>query len=207
MNPYDRYILPYLIDLACSTRPHAKQRQKVVPQATGRVLEVGMGSGLNLQFYNPSQVEFVWGLEPSLGMRHRAEQRVREAPFEIRWLDLPGEEIPLEDESADTIVVTYTLCSIPDVNAALMQMRRVLRPGGKLLFVEHGLAPDPKVQTWQHRINPTWKVIAGGCHLNRDMPSLLRHAGFALQELETMYLPGTPKFAGFEYWGVATKSS
>ena len=148
MSLYERWILPALIDKGCGAPPILKQREKVVPQATGRVLEVGMGSGLNLSFYQADQIEFVWGLEPSLGMRKRAQPRVDAAPFEIKWLDLPGEEVPLEDGSVDTVVLTFTLCTIPDPAQALFQMRRVLAPGGRLLFCEHGAAPDPSLKKW-----------------------------------------------------------
>lgn len=206
MGFYENQILPWMLDLACSAEPIAKQRQKVVPLAEGRVLEVGMGSGLNIPFYDPTRVEFVWGLEPSQGMRRRAAPRLAKAPFEIKWLSLPGEEIPLEDDSADTVLLTYTLCTIPDFAAALAQMRRVLKPGGRLLFSEHGAAPDRGVRKWQDRINPIWKRIGGGCNINRDVPAALEAAGFKLQQLDTMYLPQTPKIAAFQYWGHATQA-
>lgn len=204
MGFYENYILPHMIDWACGQRPIARQREKVVPRAEGRILEIGMGSGLNIPFYDPSRVELVWGLEPSEGMRRRAANRVASAPFEIRWLGLPGEEIPLDDDSADTVLLTYTLCTIPDFRAALAQMRRVLKPGGRLLFSEHGAAPDADVRKWQDRINPAWKRIAGGCNINRDVPRALEDAGFKIHEVDTMYLPKTPRIAAFQYWGYAT---
>lgn len=203
MSFYDDRILPHLINFACGTKPVLKQREKIVPQAEGRILEIGMGSGLNLPFYQPEKVDKVWGLEPSEGMREKARPRVEAAPFELEWLDLPGEEIPLDDNSADTIVLTYTLCTIPDWFKAVQQMRRVLKPGGKLLFSEHGKAPDEAVRRWQNRINPYWNKIAGGCHLNRDIPLMLQEGGFQLKELETLYVPKTPKTMGFTYWGFA----
>jgi ubiquinone/menaquinone biosynthesis C-methylase UbiE len=204
MGFYDNYILPSLIDMGCGAEPISKQRQKVVPQAEGRVLEIGMGSGLNIPFYDPQRVDHVWGLEPSLGMRRKAQGRLEQAPFPIEWLSLPSEEIPLEDDSADTVLLTYTLCTIPDMRAALAQMRRVLKPSGKLLFCEHGAAPDANIRKWQDRINPFWKKIAGGCNVNRKIPSALEEAGFKIQQLDTMYLPSTPKIAAFQYWGFAT---
>lgn len=204
MGFYENRILPHLIDKGCGAPPIAKQREKVVPRASGRVLEIGMGSGLNIPFYDASRVEFVWGLEPSEGMRRKAAPRLSSAPFEIKWLDLPGEEIPLEDGSADTVLLTYTLCTIPDFRTALAQMRRVLKPGGQLLFSEHGAAPDADVRKWQDRLNPIWKKMAGGCHINREIPRSIEEAGFGIQELETMYLPATPKIAAFQYWGSAT---
>ncbi|MFT5577710.1 MAG: ubiquinone/menaquinone biosynthesis C-methylase UbiE [Paraglaciecola psychrophila] len=203
MGFYDNHILPHVINVACGGKPVSKQRQKIVPQAQGRVLEIGMGSGLNIPFYNPDKVEMVWGLEPSEGMRKKARRRVEAAPFELQWLSLPGEQIPLDENSADTVVLTYTLCTIPDWKTALQQMRRVLKPGGKLLFSEHGKAPDEAVKQWQDRINPYWNKIAGGCHVNRDIPALLTEGGFNIKEIETLYMPSTPKFAGFTYWGYA----
>ena len=205
MGFYENHVLPVMIDLGCGSKPISKQRQKVVPQAEGRILEVGMGSGHNLPFYDPSRVEFVWGLEPSEGMRRKAQRRLAEAAFEVKWLDLPGEEIPLEDDSVDTVLLTFTLCTIGDYHAALEQMRRVLKPGGRLLFAEHGVAPDSGVRKWQERINPSWKKFAGGCNINRDIPAALQEGGFEIQELETMYLPGTPSIAGFQFWGYATQ--
>jgi SAM-dependent methyltransferase len=202
MGFYENRILPRLIDAGCGGPPVMKQRKKIVPQAQGRVLEVGMGSGLNLELYDPERVEFVWGLEPSDGMRRRAEPRLAASPIEVKWLSLPGEEIPLEDDSADTILLTFTLCTIPDFRRALEQMRRVLKPSGQLLFCEHGVAPDPSIQKWQKRINPLWKKLAGGCNLNRPIPSCLEDAGFKLQQLDSMYLPNTPRIAAFNYWGV-----
>lgn len=203
MGMYDRYVLPHVIHLACGTKPILKQREKVIPHAEGRVLEIGMGSGINIPFYDPVKVEKVWGLEPSEGMRVKASEAVDAAPFDLEWLGLPGEEIPLDNDSVDTVVLTYTLCTIPDYGKAVQQMRRVLKPGGKLLFSEHGKAPDDNVQRWQNRINSTWGKIAGGCHLNRDIPAILREGGFDIKKMDSMYVPSTPKVAGFTYWGYA----
>ena len=203
MSFYDNNILPHVIHLACGTKPILKQREKIVPQAEGRILEIGMGSGININYYTPSKVEKIWGLEPSIGMREKAKSRVAAAPFDIEWLDLPSEEIPLDDKSVDTIVLTYTLCTIPNWLGALQQMKRVLKPGGKLLFSEHGQAPDDAVKKWQSRINPYWMKLAGGCHLNRDIPHLLTEGGFNIKEINTLYVPKTPKVAAFTYWGYA----
>jgi ubiquinone/menaquinone biosynthesis C-methylase UbiE len=203
MGIYDTHVVPHLVGLACGGSDIAKQRQKVVPRATGRVLEVGMGPGLNLPFYDRSAVEFVWGLEPSEGMRRKAAPALAATDLDVHWLDLPGEEIPLEDHSADTIVLTYTLCSIAGWEAALGQMRRVLKPDGRLLFSEHGRAPDESVRRWQHRIDPVWTRLAGGCHITRPIPTLIESAGFELVESDSAYLPG-PKIASYHYWGVAT---
>lgn len=202
MGLYATYVLPHLIDLACGSGDIAKQRSKIVPRARGRVLEVGMGPGLNLPFYDRSSVEFVWGLEPSEGMRRKAAAALEATDLDVRWLDLPGEEIPLDDHSVDTVVLTYTLCTIPDSERALGQMRRVLKPGGRLLFSEHGEAPDETVRRWQHRIDPAWTRLAGGCHIIRPIPQLIESAGFEFIELESAYLPG-PKISSYHSWGTA----
>lgn len=203
MGFYDDYILPRLIDVACGAPPILKQREKVVPYAQGRILEVGMGSAINLPFYDPEKVEMVWGLEPSEGMRRKAAPRLVDAPFPVEWLGLPGEEIPLDDDSADTVLLTFTLCTIPDFDKALHQMRRVLKPGGKLLFAEHGASSDAGVRKWQDRVNPIWKRLAGGCHINREIPRLIESAGFEIESVDTMVLPNTPSVAAFQYWGSA----
>ncbi len=204
MSFYADTVMPHFINLACGNKAIARQRQMVVPQAEGRVLEVGMGPGLNLPFYDPNKVEMVWGLEPCHGMRGIAEDRLRAAPFPVEWLDLPGEEIPLEDNSADTIVLTYTLCTIPDWRVALEGMRRVLKPGGKLLFCEHGRAPDAGVRRWQNRINGAWKKMAGGCNINRPIDQCIDSAGFKIGLLESEYVRKTPRIVGYTYRGYAT---
>ena len=204
MGFYERHILPRVIDLACGVNAIAYQRRLVVPEARGRVLEIGLGSGLNLPFYDAAKVEMLWGLEPAEPMRRLAAARVAAAPFPVEWLDLPGEAIPLDDASADTVVTTYTLCTIPDAVAAVREMRRVLKPGGQLLFSEHGRAPDASVQRWQDRLTPMWKVCGGGCHLNRDIPALLRAGGFEPGRLASGYIPG-PRPMSFHYWGAAIR--
>ncbi|MDZ4739272.1 MAG: class I SAM-dependent methyltransferase [Alphaproteobacteria bacterium] len=186
-----------------SAKPITYQRKKVVPLAQGRVLEIGMGAGQNLAFYDAAKVQHVWGLEPSAEMRERAQRRAKDIKFSLEFLDLKAEEIPLADKSADTVLVTYTLCTIPEVVKALKGMRRVLKPGGRLIFCEHGKAPDANVRKWQDRITPVWKVIGGGCHVGRAIPELIREGGFEIEKMETMYLPGTPRFAGYNYWGTA----
>lgn len=202
MGLYERHVLPRVINLACSTGDIERQRRRVVPEARGRVLELGMGPGLNLEHYDTSRVELVWGLEPNRAMRSLAEDRIAASGLDVRWLDLPGEEIPLEDDSVDTAVLTYTLCTIADWERALDQVRRVLRPGGELLFCEHGLAPDEAVQVWQRRVEPVWKRLAGGCHITRPIPDLIERGGFAIAELDEGYQPG-PKISGYQYWGRA----
>lgn len=206
MGFYETYILPHVINCACGTAPIGKQREKIVPRAEGRVLEIGIGSGLNLPFYDSGRVSKVIGLDPSASAWKLAAERVRAIDVPVEFIGLPGDEIPLEPESVDTVLVTFSLCTIPDPVAALRAMGRVLKPGGKLLFSEHGLAPDPGVQRWQARLNRPWRAMAGGCHLNRDIPQLLQRGGFVVQELEQMYLPGTPRIAGYNYWGSAVGS-
>jgi len=202
MGFYDTKILPFLIDKACGIGPIQAQREIVVPQARGEVLEIGIGSGLNLPFYNTAKVSRVWGLEPSAEMREKAAKVAAKAAVPVSFLDLPGEEIPLESQSVDTVLVTYTLCTIPEVAAALLQMRRVLKPDGKLIFCEHGQAPDASVRRWQDRLNPIWGKFSGGCHLNRPIDALVKQAGFEIETLDTGYI-ASPKFAGFNYWGTA----
>lgn len=203
MGVYATHVLPRLINIACSGDDADRERRLVVPHATGRVLEVGMGPALNLPFYDRANVEFVWGLEPNDGMRTLAEPRIEASGLEVRWLDLPGEEIPLDDDSVDTVVLTFTLCTIVDAERALGQMRRVLRPDGRLLFVEHGEAPDETVRRWQRRIEPIWTRVAGGCHLTRRIPDLISGAGFSLLDLDASYSPG-PKVSGYHYRGTAS---
>ena len=199
---YDRHILPYLIDLSCGVKPVRRQRAKVVPLAHGRVLEVGMGSGLNMPYYDKSRVAAIVGLDPSPGMRRRAEQRIAEAGLAVEFVGLSAEKIPLPDAAFDSVLITYTLCSIPDPVAALEEMRRVLKPDGRLIYCEHGRAPDESVRRWQDRLTPLWRRIGGGCHLNRDIPALLAAGGFACNDVQTMYLPGLRPMT-YNYWGEA----
>lgn len=202
MSFYNRHILPHVVHFTCGLKPNMRQRGKVVPQAHGLVLEIGIGSGLNLPYYDAERVSKVVGIEPSAEMVRLAADAVGRAPFDVEFVGLPGEDIPLASDSVDTIVMTYTLCSIADTRAALAQMRRVLKPEGRLLFCEHGAAPDAGVRRWQDRLNPVWSRLGGGCQLNRDIPELLREGGFALCDLKARYIPGW-KPASFNYWGSA----
>ena len=202
MSFYEERVLPHLINLACSSKPNRKQREKIVPLAEGDVLEIGFGSGLNLPFYDPQKVRKIWGLEPSAGMRRKARSMVDASEMDIEFIDLPGEEIPLQADSVDTVLVTYTLCSIPDANAALEGMRRVLKPGGRLLYCEHGIAPDENVRRWQGRLNPAWSKFAGGCNMNRDILGLITNSGFEITNDEQMYIPGA-RMLSYNFWGSA----
>jgi ubiquinone/menaquinone biosynthesis C-methylase UbiE len=199
---YERHVLPRLIDVACRGGDVDRQRRAVVPRAAGRVLEVGMGPGLNLPFYDTDRVEIVWAAEPSDGMRHLAADRIAASGLDVRWLGVGAEALPLDDDSVDSVVLTYTLCSIADWETALAEMRRVLRPGGQLLFSEHGEAPDESVRSWQHRVDPIWTRVAGGCHLTRPIPQLIESAGFGIEQLDQRYLPG-PKIASYHSSGWA----
>ena len=202
MSWYEDRALPRLINLACGTKPTQMQREKVVPGASGDVLEVGFGSGLNLPFYDRANVRRIWALEPSSGMRELAAEPIAKSGLDIELIDLPGEEIPLDDDCVDTVLITYTLCTIVDVASALDGMRRVLKPDGKLLFCEHGKAPDGNVVKWQERMNPTWRRFAGGCNMNRDIPAILATAGFDIKDDNRMYIPGI-KSLSYNYWGSA----
>jgi ubiquinone/menaquinone biosynthesis C-methylase UbiE len=201
MGLYDRYVLPYLIDIACGLPMVQAQRRQVVPKANGRVLEIGMGTGRNLPFYDRSLISRLVGVDPALQMHRLARQRSRAAGIEVELMGLSAEQLPTPDASFDTVVCTYTLCSIPDAAQALREMRRVLVPGGKLLFCEHGRAPDASVRRWQERLQPLWGPLAGGCHLGRDIPSLLDAAGFTAST-QAAYLSG-PRPMTFHYWGEA----
>jgi ubiquinone/menaquinone biosynthesis C-methylase UbiE len=205
MGFYDDWLLPRLIDLALGTRRIAEERQKALAEVQGRVLEVGFGSGHNLSHY-PGGVERLVGIDPSGASARLAKKRIAEARFPVELLPLRGEELPAADASFDAVVSTFTLCTIPDVHAALLQMRRVLKPGGRFHFLEHGRAPELRVQRWQDRLNGAQRWLAGGCNLNRQIDRLISDAGFELERLETYYLPG-PKVAAHIYRGVARPRS
>ena len=190
MNLYDQHVLPHLIDFACGMGAVMKTRAQIVPQAEGRVLEIGIGSGLYLSFYDPAKVSVIVGVDPSAAMQKLAQQRAAQISIPVEMIALELGQIQAADASFDSIVCTFTLCTIPDAGAALQEMRRVLKPGGKLLFSEHGLAPDLPVVRWQHRLTPLWKPFSGGCHLNRDIPALIRAGGFSIGQLDSSYLKG-----------------
>lgn len=202
MGIYAKYVLPRLIDLAMRNRAAARVRANWIPHARGDVLEVGIGSGLNLPFYS-AEVSRVYGVDPSAELRKLARKRMAGQAVSVEFLAQSAEEtLPLPDHSVDTVVVTWTLCSIADPAGALRQMRRVLKASGRLIFVEHGRAPDFRVAEWQDRLTPVWKQIGGGCHLNREIDRLLAEGGFTIDELRTAYLPG-PRAMTYTYQGFA----
>lgn len=205
MSLYDRFLLAPALNCVCGLPLITAQRRKVVPLARGRVLEVGLGSGLNFPLYDPARVTAVVGLDPSTALFDYARERAAGLPYPVELIVGGAESNPLPDESFDTVLVTYTLCSIPDVAAALGHMRRVLRPEGRLLFCEHAAAPDASVRRQQQWIEPLWKRLAGGCHLTRDTPSLLERAGLRIDALESYYVPKVPRFAGYHRVGSARR--
>ena len=202
MGFYNKHVMPRVVHLTCSKKPNMHQRRKVVPLAQGVVLEVGIGSGLNLPYYDVSRITKVIGLDPSSEMRQIAEKAASAATFDVEFIGLPGEEIPLDNNSVDTVLITYTLCSIPDAQLALQQMSRVLKPDGKLIFCEHGASPDPNDRRWQDRLDPVWGLFGGGCHLNRAIPDLIEQGGFRIEGMQAKYIPGW-RPASFNYWGEA----
>lgn len=202
MGVYDSYILPHVIKLAMQNRELLPYRKRVLASAHGRVLEIGIGSGLNLPLYGAPTLEVV-GLEPAPRLLAMAQREAERSSKHIQLMHASAEAIPLDRHSIDTIVTTWTLCSIPQVTIALSEMRRVLKPSGQLLFVEHGLAPDERVRKWQHRLTPVWKRIGGGCHLNRPIGQLIEDAGFSISQMDTGYLKAGPKPLTFMYEGCA----
>jgi ubiquinone/menaquinone biosynthesis C-methylase UbiE len=203
MGVYEKWVLPRLLDLAMRNRQLASYRAQTIGTASGLVLEIGVGSGLNLALYGPA-VKRVCGIDPSPELLRRASKRLADASVPVSLLRASAEQLPFADAAFDAIVMTWTLCSIPNPVAALTEMRRVLKRGGRLLFVEHGLSSEPRIARWQRRLTPCWKRIGGGCHLDRKMDDLLRTAGFRLDAIETGYVAG-PRAWTFMYRGSATK--
>lgn len=200
---YERHLAPRLIHGSCSLRAITEQRRRIVPRAEGLVLEAGIGSGLNLPHYDRSRVTRLIGVDPDAALLHIGRRRLRTAPFEIEIVRASAEDMPLETAAVDTAVVTYTLCSIADVGRALTEIRRVLKPQGRLLFCEHGRSHDPGHARWQDRLTPVWKRLACGCHLNRNISRLIGNAGFRIESVDTFRLPLSPEIVGFHYLGVA----
>lgn len=202
MGFYDKHILPHLINCACGLPAMMGQRAKLIPMAKGRVLELGIGTGLNLSFYDAQKVTGIFGVDPATEMHKKANERAVQISIPVETVALELEQIAAEDASFDTAVTTFTLCTIPDAVAALREVRRVLKPGGELLFCEHGLSPDASVHAWQQRLQPIWKPLAGGCHLDRDIPTIIADGGFRIVEMEKRYLKG-PKPMTYVYRGRA----
>jgi ubiquinone/menaquinone biosynthesis C-methylase UbiE len=203
MGLYAKYVLPRAIDLAMRNEDATRLRATWIPQAHGEVLEVGIGSGLNLPFYTTG-VSHIFGLDPSIELQQMAHKRAATVPGRITFVSQSAEQpIPLANASIDTVVSTWTLCSIPNVSAALQEMKRVLKTTGKFIFIEHGRSRDPGVARWQNRLAPSWRHIAGGCHLNRKIDDLIREAGFQIMEINAFYLPG-PRPMTYTYQGIAS---
>jgi ubiquinone/menaquinone biosynthesis C-methylase UbiE len=202
LGVYHRCMLPWLLDLGMRQSQLARLREQLVVAARGRVLEIGIGSGLNIPFY-PRTIEVLIGVEPSREMLAKAHRHAAWVHFPVQLMEGEAENLPLEDCSIDSVVTTWTLCSVRDPMAALRQIRRVLRPGGRLIFIEHGLAPEAGVRRWQERITPLWRRIAGGCHLNRPIDDLIGQSGLRLAEIETGYLVRGPRPFTFHYRGQA----
>jgi ubiquinone/menaquinone biosynthesis C-methylase UbiE len=206
MGFYDSRVLPHVINLAMNTKAVNDERQRCLAHVTGAVLEVGFGTGLNLPHYPPAVTKVV-GVDPSETSARLARKRIAAASFPVEIVGLSAERIPVANASFESVVSTFTLCTIPDVAGALLEMRRALRPGGRLHFVEHGRAHDHRVERWQKRLDGVQQAIFGGCHLNRNISALIEEAGFELEQLENCYLKGAPKFGGFLYRGVAKRSA
>jgi len=200
---YKDHVYPLLVSTLGNPKPIEDIRRHIVPLAQGSVLEIGVGPGVNFTHYDPARVSNVYALEPNPGMLRRAEEQQRQTEVKIEFLDLPGERIPLSDASVDTVVSTFTLCTIPGVVEAIQGVRRVLKPGGKLIFFEHGLSPDPAVQRWQKRSEPLFRWAFEGCHVTRDIPALIGKGGFDIEQIDAGYLSPFPKSGSYCWWGVA----
>ncbi|MEW4468837.1 class I SAM-dependent methyltransferase [Parasphingorhabdus sp. JC815] len=202
-NLWEKHVVPRLIKFTCSQPAVMKDRSKIVPKAQGHVLELGCGGGINLQFYDREKVTKLTGIDPSAELLDYTRKEAANLGFDMDILDGVGEAMPFADNSFDTLLTTFTLCSVQDGKQVLKEMRRVLKPGGKILFLEHGRAPDEGPEKWQRRIEPMWKHIAGGCHLHRPVASLFTKEGFALQDNHGHYTPKTPRWLGWMEYGEA----
>ena len=206
MGFYERRILPHIINLAMNTKVLKEERTRCLRDVKGVVLEIGFGTGLNLPHYPPTVMKIV-GVDPSETSAKLARKRIAAAPVPVETIGLSAEKLPVPDGSFDSIVSTFTLCTIPDVSGALLEVRRALAPSGRFYFVEHGLAEEPNVERWQHRLNSINQRLLGGCHLTRPIATLIEQAGFEIEGLEKSYMKDAPKFAGFVYRGVAKRIS
>tara|TARA_B100001113_G_scaffold184552_1_gene151295 strand:+ start:474 stop:1091 length:618 start_codon:yes stop_codon:yes gene_type:complete len=204
MSFYEKYFLPKLLDCCCSMEGFQKKRAQIVPKAYGRVLEIGIGSGLNFDFYNFNKVIEIVGVDPAVSSVAIAKSRASNYQSKISFIETTAESIDLESSSFDCVVIGYSLCTIPNPMRALSEAHRLLKPNGSLLFMEHGLSPEPNVQKWQNRVAPFWKKIGGGCNLNRNIEELILLGGFTFKDLNKKYIKG-PKIASFLYYGEAPK--
>ena len=199
---YEKKLLPKICNCCCSLGPIQKQREKIVPLAEGIVLEIGIGSGLNIPFYNKNNISKIFGLDPSEELNEMALELAKENYLDIDFIISGAESIDLESNSVDTVLVTYTLCTIPEVLSSIHEIKRVLKSEGKLLFCEHGMSPNKNTRMLQNFLNPVWGLIFGGCNLNRNIPELIS-TEFDIISIDKMYLPKTPKFIGYNLWGTA----
>ena len=203
MSFYRNRVYPHIVSVLGNPEPIHKIRQQIVPLAQGTVLEVGVGPGVNFGYYDPAKIEKVYALEPNQGMMGKADKQRRRTKLNVEFLGLPGERIPLPDASVDTVVSTFTLCTIPGVVEAIRGIARVLKPQGQFLFFEHGLSPDRKVRRWQERTEPLFQWAFEGCRVTRDIPALIRQGGFRVEKMDTGYLARFPKSGSYYFWGVA----
>ncbi len=200
---YRDHVYPHLVRALGDPKPIQQIRRRMLPLAQGDVLEIGVGPGVNFVHYDPAKVTKLYALEPNPGMIRMAEQQCRTSKLNIEFVDLPGERLPLQDNTVDTVVSTFTLCTIPGVSQAIQGIRRVLRPEGKFIFFEHGLSPDPDVSRWQRRAEPIFQWAFEGCHVTRDIPILIKEAGFEIEQMDIGYLAPFPKSGSYCFWGVA----
>ena len=200
---YEAKILPSLINCCCATKPINYQRQKIIPQASGHILEIGIGSGLNFNYYNKANVSEVFAVEPDGVLLKKAKQNAELNNIDLNIQQLKAEELPFDNNSFDTVISTYTMCSIPGLGSAMSEINRVMKPNAKFLFSEHGKSPDSDILKWQKRMNGIQKRIAGGCHLDVDIPNEITKANFKIDKIDSMYVPG-PKFLSYHYWGAAS---
>jgi ubiquinone/menaquinone biosynthesis C-methylase UbiE len=204
MSLYRHHVFPWVLEAVMNQRVFRRLRREALSPAAGRILEIGFGTGINLGYY-PEGTQRVVGVDSNPGVAPMARRRATAHGIEVEHHQLSAEQLSFDTASFDTVVSTFTLCSIPDVQRALAEVRRVLRPGGEFIFLEHGLSPEPAVARWQRRINPAWKVVGDGCHLDRDTTGEVRRSGLELQQVRNFYLPKTLKFVGYMYLGVARK--
>jgi ubiquinone/menaquinone biosynthesis C-methylase UbiE len=205
MSFYREHVYPHLVRILGNPKPVQAIRQRLIPLAQGEVLEIGVGPGVNFAHYDPAKIRRLYALEPNRGMRPRAEEQRRRTSLNVEFLDMPGGSIPLSDASVDTAVSTFTMCTIPGVEEAIRGIGRVLKREGQFIFFEHGLAPDRNVQRWQRRTEPLFKWAFEGRHVTRHIPTLLKNAGFRIEQLNEAYLAPFPKSGSYFFWGVARR--